>query len=370
MPERSVNSTIPAWAQRSGRSVNALLHIVLSASLCYVLPTAAAEPDEIDSASTESLPPSPPPSLPPMEGRWEGILRGPLRDQAVSWHFEVDDDGWVKGLMGPTDEGFPSVVLNALTVSEDSVSFTIPEQNISFEGELRNGQVSGRWTQSTTVPLIMTRKVFSFELTEPAQENLEGRWQTRVAGTSVEVEFRRLPNNTIEGYLAIDSLNLRDIPIVDIQMFDRDHISFATDNGRQFNGRLINGILIGNYVVNSRSYQTIFEDPEDLVEERSFALDASQEARDFLPVTWRGRVGGTPVRFQFELLEDDQLKGDIFINSTRRSTPIIEAQFQNGSFAFSTLNHRYFAGQVEDGELMGAYSANGSTYDASFSRED
>lgn len=324
-----------------------------------------------------------------MKGRWEGSLVGDFRSQDVSWHFELDEAGALKGFMGPSLAGMPGTPMENLSVNATELSFNIPEQHASFTGTISPDGIAGTWLQGSALPLRMKKKNSFFELSDFARESLLGSWDLAdreagggvgisisfggiriapVPGAAIHFEFIETEDGRLSGTLSIPQAGLQDVPLVDIYVTEEGFAQFATDNGRSFSGKLINGVLVGDFSTVGRSPAR-----------RSFVRASRRESGFYLgvsPAAWQRMAGrwyyevfGDDVVLELTTTEDGQQQGMLLFNEgPTRLDPLLELVVEGDNVRFTTLLGKTFSGAFDGEDFVGEYRVNTYPRRATFTR--
>jgi hypothetical protein len=287
-----------------------------------------------------------------LPGRWEGSIAGSFRTQQVSWHFSVDRNGELKGFMGPTLMGYPSVPMENLVLTDDSISFSIAAQHARYNGALRDGVITGIWQQGTELPLQMKKRIFAFALPASMHAQLLGNWRMSNGGTEVQLAFVETAGGFITGSLSIPSIGMLDIPLAEIYVSEEGLVTLATDNGRSFIGSLVTGVMFGDYL-NGRSQRNGNFIREDF-EAGSLEKLLSEDERNRLLGSWT-REEQENIRFDFSQTEDGEIHGSFAIRGVRRDDPVLSIDIRGADIAMVTAGGRYFVGSLNGNEMSGQY---------------
>lgn len=314
-----------------------------------------------------------------MKGRWEGNLIGEFRSQEVSWHFELDEAGALKGYMGPSIAGMPSIPMENLSVSANELRFDIAEQHASFTGTISPDGIAGTWLQGSALPLQMKKKNFVFELSEFARAALLGSWDLAdrqagggvginisfrgikiapIPGAAIHFEFTETEDGKLAGTLSILESELQDVPLVDIYITEDGFAQFATDNGRNFSGKLTNGVLVGDFSSPGRGSAT-----RSFVQasrrENGFYLDVGDAAWQRMAGRWYYEVFGDDVVLDLTTTGDGKQQGLlIFDEGPIGSDVLLELVVEGDNIRFTTLTGRTFSGAFDGEDIAGEYRVN------------
>jgi hypothetical protein len=349
-----------------------------------------------------------------LTGRWEGALVGAFRSQEVSWHFEVDAAGGLRGFMGPSTVGMPSLPMENLIVTADHVSFDIPAQHGSFAGSVSATGIAGTWQQGTALPLRMRKKNFVFDLPDSAQAALLGMWEMESWGyttlsvslssgfsmekgrnAGINVEFTETADGRLAGVLSVPrppqpdegprlgisasgdgfgqfgAYRGRSFPLVDVFITEDGFAQFATDNGLSFSGKLINGVLVGDFTFDGRTTTRSFAHPGQ--RERGFDLDVSDTAWQRVTGRWYYEVWGDDIVLEISTTDEGKRRGQlIFDEGAVDRDPLLELVVEGDTVRFTSLNGRTFSGtfsdEATDPEIVGEYRLNSYPYRVTFTR--
>lgn len=332
-----------------------LLHLCLCVVACaYAALSIAAENDAAVYAA--------------LKGRWEGALNGTFRSQDVSWHFEVDDDGKLKGYMGPSNAGMPELEMQDLVVDASRVSFSLPSQHASFTGTLTPDGVAGNWLQGSALPLQMRKKNFVFPLSSAVRTALVGKWEMENGLGTTQLEFIETGDGNLVGFLSTPGVDVYDAPLVDLFVTDEGFAQFATDNGRRFNGRLANRVLVGEYNSNGRRYRRNFLRLDDKRED--YDLGLNEAARQTLLGRWHCEVLGDDVILEVTMTADGATYGRLlFDEGPRRSDKLLELKVEGDNVSYTTFSGRSFTGSFNGEGIAGDYFNNGRAFGVLYERQ-
>ena len=91
------------------------------------------------------------------EGSWEGALEV----NGVTLHLSLklaNQDGGATGTLISIDQGGAEIPLSAIVQTGAHLKFTVPGVGGAYEGDLKDGQISGTWTQGpNSLPLNLKR---------------------------------------------------------------------------------------------------------------------------------------------------------------------------------------------------------------------
>jgi uncharacterized protein len=92
-------------------------------------------------------------------GDWQGTLRAAGASLRIAVHIAADPDGKFKGTLDSLDQGARGIPLNAITVTDRRLTFTVPVVAGSFTGTLSDdgNTIEGSWSQGASLPLVLTR---------------------------------------------------------------------------------------------------------------------------------------------------------------------------------------------------------------------
>ena len=102
-------------------------------------------------------PPKNPPLTKDLEGAWEGTLdvNGTLLRLSLKL---ANQDGGATGLLVSIDQGGVEIPLSSIVQSGANLKFTVPAVAGSYDGALKDGQITGTWTQGPgSLPLSFKR---------------------------------------------------------------------------------------------------------------------------------------------------------------------------------------------------------------------
>jgi hypothetical protein len=287
-----------------------------------------------------------------LPGRWQGVIAGDFRSQEVSWHFSQDPDGRLRGYMGPTLLGMPEVPMDNLSISGNTLSFSIESQHANYEGRLDNGQITGIWSQGSALPLIMKKKIFAFAVPESRQAQLLGKWHMTQGGTDVELDFRETDTGFLVGNLSIPAIGMHDVPLAEILVTEAGLVTLATDNGRSFIGSMVAGVMFGDYQ-NGRSQRNGLFVREGFERGQLETLLSETEQQRLLGLWTREEMES--IRIDFSQTPEGGVRGKFMIRGVRRDDPVLSIDIRGAEIVMVTEGGRHFVGNLNGNEMSGQY---------------
>ncbi len=103
-------------------------------------------------------PPKNTPLTKDFEGTWEGALEANGARLRLSLKL-TNQDGGATGTLISIDQGGVEIPLNAIVQTDAHLTFTVPAVGGSYEGDLKDGEITGTWTQGPPMPLNLKRVV-------------------------------------------------------------------------------------------------------------------------------------------------------------------------------------------------------------------
>jgi hypothetical protein len=91
------------------------------------------------------------------EGSWEGALE--VNGATLRLNLKLtNQDGGATGTLISIDQGGAEIPLNSIVQTDAHLKFTVPGVGGSYEGDLKDGRISGTWTQGPgSLPLSFKR---------------------------------------------------------------------------------------------------------------------------------------------------------------------------------------------------------------------
>ena len=70
----------------------------------------------------------------------------------------INQDGAATGMLISVDQGGAEIPLSSIVQTDAHLAFTVPGVGGSYEGDLKDGQIVGNWTQGPgSLPLTLKR---------------------------------------------------------------------------------------------------------------------------------------------------------------------------------------------------------------------
>jgi hypothetical protein len=102
-------------------------------------------------------PPKNAPLTKDFEGAWEGSLE--VNGATLRLNLKLtNQDGGATGTLISVDQGGAEIPLNSIVQTDAHLKFTVPAIGGSYEGDLKDSQITGTWTQGPgSMPLNLKR---------------------------------------------------------------------------------------------------------------------------------------------------------------------------------------------------------------------
>ena len=102
-----------------------------------------------------------PPKNAPVTKDFEGVWEGALEVNGTTLHLSLklsNQDGGATGTLISIDQGGAEIPLSAIVQTDAHLKFTAPAVGGAYEGDLKDGQITGTWTQGPgSLPLTLKR---------------------------------------------------------------------------------------------------------------------------------------------------------------------------------------------------------------------
>jgi uncharacterized protein (TIGR03067 family) len=122
-------------------------------------PGATARPDASNSANKLVLT-RVKPIAKEFAGDWEGALNASGQTLRIAFKLTNDADGLATGTLVSVDQGNSEGPIAAVLQNGNTLKLVIPAVRGGYEGELKDGQIAGTWTQGpNSLPLVLKRKI-------------------------------------------------------------------------------------------------------------------------------------------------------------------------------------------------------------------
>jgi hypothetical protein len=102
-----------------------------------------------------------PPKNAPLGKGFEGVWEGALEVNGATLRLSLklsNQDGGATGTLISIDQGGAEIPLNSIVQTDAHLTFTVPGVGGAYEGDLKDGQITGTWTQGPgSLPLNLKR---------------------------------------------------------------------------------------------------------------------------------------------------------------------------------------------------------------------
>ncbi|MEQ8433543.1 MAG: alpha/beta hydrolase [Oceanicaulis sp.] len=106
------------------------------------------------------------------DGRWHGELDLGAQTLRLELALETEDEAGPEGALISIDQGGARMALTALTIEGDRIAFEADPPGFSYEGELGDGAITGRFQQNAAVMDLMFERGPAESDTPPAEASL------------------------------------------------------------------------------------------------------------------------------------------------------------------------------------------------------
>ena len=303
-------------------------------------------------------------------GRWEGIFERPGNNVNIILNFERNENDHIELYLNRNYEG--NRFIGDFDFDGKNISFSIIPGGPKFTGVINgqsiNGTVSGplnSWPGNLK-KTIEDKKVNTVFMVEDKMVNeILGSWYGEIRsprGTlMINFKFTLDENDSVMGQLDSPDTGNYDIPVKKIEVTNKGDVLIESMNGGLFKGgNLIDGQIAGEYIQQSRKYQTtLIKGDLPLV-----AIDMSREYIDLINGYWEGELN-TPrgiMRVSFEFGKNQQ--NSIFGYYSNISMGVNKARISDASIIgnqltiSSQLHNFQYKAQIEGTEVLGKFYQN------------
>jgi hypothetical protein len=185
-------------------------------------------------------------------GLWQGKL-GLSSNQTVDVQFDIRKatDGRYTATLNSPDGPIKNVAADSVTWAANKLTVAVSALSGAFEGELKGGNLDGKWTQPGNVLPLVLAPYRKPRLSEAAVKSLEGGWNGLVTlpiGTQTLItRFQADENGEMSGVLAVAEMPGAELPMSNIEFAD-NKLSFKVPRLQaQYTGTLSNNAFTGTW---------------------------------------------------------------------------------------------------------------------------
>ena len=296
-----------------------------------------------------------------LSGRWEGTLKVPVGDAIlIDMIFKIDEENNVTGDLGIPDQIPSRFPISDVIASESEIRLNITDMGASFYGSFTQQGIVGEWTQGSSLPLTLVKKVFdpkkfALDLGDEARSLLMGSWfgyiNTPAGDITVVYRFTRV-DDYILGYSDKPDQGSHDMPIKSVTL-NGSEIEIKVNNYYVFTGKAEDGKLAGELKQ--------FNQTSPLMLEKGrlppIALDIPDRLRGIWQGVQKNPKGVNTVIVRFEQDPAGVLVGfvdqpDLYLKGSRVHDVTVSAD--KVTIKLSELTRTSFTGTLSGDQLLGA----------------
>lgn len=296
-----------------------------------------------------------------LSGRWEGSIKLPGGDEIlIDMIFKIDEENNVTGDLGIPEQTPSRFPMNDVIASESGIRLNITVMNASFKGSFTKDGLIGEWTQGSSLPLTLVKKVFdpkllALELGEEARSLLMGSWfgyiNTPAGDDTIVYRFVQV-DDYILGYSDNPDQGSLDMPIKSVTL-NGSEIEIKAHDYYVFTGKAEDGKLAGEL---KQFNQTL-----PLMLEKGRLPPIALDIPDRLLGIWQGvqksPKGSNTVIVRFEQEPAGVMVGfvdqpDLYLKGSRIHDVTVSAD--EVTIKLSELTRTSFTGTLSGDQLIGA----------------
>jgi len=196
-----------------------------------------------------------------LRGPWHAVLSFPKAGVKIPIvvNFKVDPSAasGMSATVDSPDQGAFGIPAEDVSLEDGELSVSWPRQKMSLSAKLDgNNNIVGRWIQSGSVPLALTRGQYlaeGLDVAEPVRRQLSGDWYGEVAGgIGVALRFEQQPDGKLSGFLDSPYEGRRGIRLDRINVAGARISLRASAAEITFSGTLTTTAINGNLVVSGQ----------------------------------------------------------------------------------------------------------------------
>jgi hypothetical protein len=298
-----------------------------------------------------------------LAGKWQGRLEvAPGKTLTIQFVFaSAPGGGYSAVVTSPDDGAIKNVPANNVTFMDNRLTIDVPKLSGGYVGTLRDGVLSGEWSQEGAKLPLSLKPFETPTLTRADSDVLRGEWfgTLNSGGGTVTIVLRF--NNGADGALRavfdVPEQGVKDWDAKDVAL-DDGHFSVEMPRPRA----KVTGMLKGDQIV-GEWHQGGNSVPLTLKKARYVAaanyLDLPAAASEQLEGRWRGTLNNLPVIVSFETDAQGRTQGSF--NSTQQGliNPIKEAALAGTTLTFTVSYGATYKAELAGDTLTGEWTQAG-----------
>ncbi len=192
-----------------------------------------------------------------LTGTWQGNLAvDPKTTLAIQFTFAKDAKGaYTAVLNSPDNPAIKNVAATGVSWDGSSLKLQVPSLSGSYAGSMKDGKLSGQWTQpGGALPLVLAPYQKPV-LSKQAIAQLTGGWtgSMSVGGNNINVQFNFKADGKggVQGTFAIPDQGLVDSPVESIEFADGELSARVPRINARYKGKLANNQFSGKLQIAS-----------------------------------------------------------------------------------------------------------------------
>ena len=296
-----------------------------------------------------------------LSGRWEGSIKLPGGDEIlIDMIFKIDEENNVTGDLGIPEQTPSRFPMSDVIASESGIRLNITVMNASFKGSFTKDGLIGEWTQGSSLPLTLVKKVFdpkllALDLGDEARSLLMGSWfgyiNTPAGDDTIVYRFVQV-DDYIHGYADKPDHGSYNMPIKSVTL-NGSEIEIKVHDYYVFTGKAEDGKLAGELKDLNQTMPLMLEKGRL----PPIALDIPEPLRGIWQGVQKSPKGSNTVIVRFEQEPAGVMVGfvdqpDLHIKGSRIHDVTVSAD--EVTIKLSELTHTSFTGTLSGDQLLGA----------------
>ena len=296
-----------------------------------------------------------------LSGRWEGSIKLPGGDEIlIDMIFKIDEENNVTGDLGIPEQTPSRFPMSDVIASESGIRLNITVMNASFKGSFTKDGLIGEWTQGSSLPLTLVKKVFdpkllALDLGDEARSLLMGSWfgyiNTPAGDDTIVYRFVQV-DDYIHGYADKPDHGSYNTPIKSVTL-NGSEIEIKVHDYYVFTGKVEDGKLAGELKDLNQTMPLMLEKGRL----PPIALDIPEPLRGIWQGVQKSPKGSNTVIVRFEQEPAGVMVGfvdqpDLHIKGSRIHDVTVSAD--EVTIKLSELTRTSFTGTLSGDQLIGA----------------
>jgi len=313
-----------------------------------------------------------------LQGPWHAVLSFPKAgvNIPIVVNFKVDPTAasGMSATVDSPDQGAFGIPAEDVSLEDGELSASWPRLKMGFSAKLEGNSIVGRWIQSGSVPLALSKGLYvaeGLDVAEPIRRQLGGDWYGEVAGgIGIALRFEQQPDGKLRGFLDSPYEGRRGIRLDRINVTGAKISLRASAAEITFSGTLTPASINGNLVVRGQDRGNVTLNRGDYVPQ---TLHVAADSAGPLLGQWTGKtVDKTDVVLRFQRGErGDLIASEDIPDRQLFSMPVTGLSFDGRVLKLTVRGiAAEFSGKLVNNEISGDWTLPNGRFPLRLTRID